>query len=75
MSINRVCVFCASSTQVHPEYFDASNRLGKELAKQDVTRIYGGGGAGLSREASSNEPALGCSRGRVLLCCAGGRPA
>jgi len=53
MSIKRVCVFCASSHQVHPEYFDAANRLGKELAKQDVTIIYGGGGAGLMGEVAT----------------------
>jgi len=59
MSINRVCVFCASSRQVHPEYFDAANRLGKELAKQDVTIIYGGGGAGLMGEVATGALAEG----------------
>ncbi len=63
MSISRVCVFCASSTQVHPEYFDASNRLGKELAKQDLTIIYGGGGAGLMGEVATAALAEG---GKVI---------
>ena len=63
MSIKRVCVFCASSRQVHPEYFDAANRLGKELAKQDVTIIYGGGGAGLMGEVATAALAEG---GKVI---------
>ncbi len=63
MSIKRVCVFCASSRQVHPEYFDAANRLGNELAKQDVTIIYGGGGAGLMGEVATSALAEG---GKVI---------
>ena len=63
MSISRVCIFCASSTQVHPEYFEAANRLGKELAKEDVTIIYGGGAAGLMGEVATSALAQG---GKVI---------
>lgn len=59
MSLSSVCIFCASSTQVHPEYFDAANRLGKELAKKDIAIIYGGGGAGLMGEVATSALAEG----------------
>jgi len=63
MSLSRVCIFCASSTQVHLEYFDAANRLGKELAKESVMIIYGGGGAGLMGEVATSALAQG---GKVI---------
>lgn len=63
MPISKVCVFCASSRQVHSEYFDAANRLGKQLAKHDVTIIYGGGGAGLMGEVANSALARG---GKVI---------
>ena len=63
MPISKVCVFCASSRQVHSEYFEAANRLGKELAKHDITIIYGGGGAGLMGEVANSALAQG---GKVI---------
>ncbi len=59
MSLKKVCVFCASSTQVRSEYFDAAHRLGKELAKNHITIIYGGGGAGLMGEVATSALAEG----------------
>jgi len=46
MSINRVCVYCASSSQCDPIYHDAAARLGAILARNDVTLVYGGGKSG-----------------------------
>jgi uncharacterized protein (TIGR00730 family) len=42
-----ICVYCASSTQVKPSYFDATARLGKILAKANLSVVYGGGSKGL----------------------------
>jgi uncharacterized protein (TIGR00730 family) len=43
----RVCVFCASSSDVDPFYLDEAERLGKELAESGREIIYGGGNIGL----------------------------
>ncbi|MDR3652972.1 MAG: TIGR00730 family Rossman fold protein [Paludibacter sp.] len=42
-----ICVYCASSSQVKPSYFDATDRLGKILAKANLSIVYGGGSMGL----------------------------
>jgi len=42
----KVCVFCASSGKCDPSYLDAAGRLGRHLARHQVTLVYGGGGAG-----------------------------
>ena len=42
----KVCVYCASSKQCDPAYLDAAERLGRHLAHNQVTLVYGGGGAG-----------------------------
>lgn len=45
-AIRRVCVYCASSTRAHPEYYEAARRLGAELARAGIAIVYGGGGVG-----------------------------
>jgi uncharacterized protein (TIGR00730 family) len=45
--IERLCVFCGSSTGSHPAYFEAADQLGRELANAGVTLIFGGGRVGL----------------------------
>lgn len=47
--ITSVCVYCASSTKIAPEYFEAANRLGTLLAQQGIRLINGAGGIGLMR--------------------------
>jgi hypothetical protein len=47
MSNFQVCVYCGSSRQYDPVYLDAADRLGRELARNGVTLIYGGGAVGL----------------------------
>ncbi len=46
MSIRKVCVYCASSTQADAEYLEAAERLGAILARNAITIVYGGGGVG-----------------------------
>ena len=45
--IEKLCVFCGSSTGSHPAYFEAANQLGRELANAGVTLVFGGGRVGL----------------------------
>jgi|GEM_PF-2013057 len=42
-----ICVYCASSTQIKPVYFETADRLGKILAKEGIHLVYGGGSNGL----------------------------
>src|ERR1700674_954416 len=46
MAIKRVCVYCASSRTCDAAYHDAAATLGRELARNKVTLVYGGGSVG-----------------------------
>jgi uncharacterized protein (TIGR00730 family) len=46
MSNLRVCVYCASSQKCDAAYLEAAERLGRHLALNQATLVYGGGGAG-----------------------------
>lgn len=43
---HRICVYCASSDAIHPEFHEAATRLGELLAQDGATVIYGGGARG-----------------------------
>lgn len=45
--LNRVCVFCGSSTGTEPEYALAARALGSLLAERKIGLVYGGGSVGL----------------------------
>ncbi len=45
--IERVCVFCASSTKVDEAYINDANELGVILSENNITMNYGGGAVGL----------------------------
>ncbi len=42
-----ICVYCASSTQINPLYFEAASELGKLFAENKLELVYGGGSNGL----------------------------
>ena len=44
--MQRVCVYCASSTEAHPDHYAAARTLGRVLAEQAITIVYGGGSVG-----------------------------
>lgn len=44
--IKRVCVYCASSAQIHADYLSAAYELGKVLAQNNIETVYGGGSVG-----------------------------
>jgi uncharacterized protein (TIGR00730 family) len=46
MSISRVTVYCASSAQADSVYQEAAERLGRILARNSMTIVYGAGGVG-----------------------------
>ena len=45
--LRRVCIFCGSSTGVRPEYRAAAEEIAIQLAKRDVSIVFGGGRVGL----------------------------
>ena len=44
--IQKVCVYCASSSQAADGFYDDARRLGRLLAERGVTIVYGGGAVG-----------------------------
>ncbi|MDH6341826.1 uncharacterized protein (TIGR00730 family) [Parabacteroides sp. PFB2-12] len=50
--IKTVCVYCASSTQIDPVYFEAADRLGELLGRQELRVVNGAGSIGLMRAVS-----------------------
>lgn len=46
MKGKKVCVYCAASRQLHPDYFRAARSLGRILAENHATIFYGGGAVG-----------------------------
>ena len=42
-----ICVYCASSTKIKTQYFDATAHFGKILAEAGLTVVFGGGSSGL----------------------------
>ncbi|XXF80641.1 TIGR00730 family Rossman fold protein [Myxococcaceae bacterium GXIMD 01537] len=46
-TLQSVCVFCGSRPGARPEFLEAASALGAELARRDLTLIYGGASVGL----------------------------
>jgi uncharacterized protein (TIGR00730 family) len=45
--MERICVFCGSSSGSNPLYLDLARRLGQTLARRGIGLVYGGGSIGL----------------------------
>jgi len=52
--LNKICVNCASSPGIHPEYLEASRELGKKLAMGGISLVYGGSNVGLMGEIANS---------------------
>ena len=48
----KICVYCASSTQIDDRYFRDARRLGQLMAEQGVTLMNGAGNMGLMAESA-----------------------
>lgn len=46
-TLQRVCVFCGSSSGARPEYADAARETGRALVERGIELVYGGGKVGL----------------------------
>jgi uncharacterized protein (TIGR00730 family) len=47
MKIERICVFCGSSTGAREMYIEQAQKLGRRMAALGIGLVYGGGGIGL----------------------------
>lgn len=45
--LKRICIFCGSSPGTQPIYAETAQIVGKTLAQQGLTLVYGGGNVGL----------------------------
>lgn len=63
MQIKSVCVYCGSSPGLMPEYRDAAISVGRLLAHEGITLVYGGGNVGLMGAMADSALAHG---GRVI---------
>ncbi|MBO1003271.1 TIGR00730 family Rossman fold protein [Pseudogracilibacillus auburnensis] len=45
--MKNIAVFCGSSNGASKVYIDSAKKLGKELAKRDITLVYGGASVGV----------------------------
>ena len=55
----QICVYCASSAQIHPEYFKATETLAHIFAKNKVQVVFGGGSSGLMGQLADGVLAAG----------------
>ena len=47
VTLQRVCVYCASNDGIRPEYVAAARQMGTVIAERGYALVYGGGGTGL----------------------------
>ena len=59
MSLNSICVFCGSSSGVKQAYTAAAVQMGKVIAEEGLTLVYGGGSIGLMGEVARSAQAGG----------------
>jgi uncharacterized protein (TIGR00730 family) len=63
MENRKVCVYCGSSRQCDAAYLKAAEQVGRELARNNFTVVYGGGAAGSMKSLADGVIAEG---GRVV---------
>jgi len=52
--MKNICVFCGSNPGKNPHHLTAAQNLGKNLAKENITLIYGGGNIGIMGELANS---------------------
>ncbi len=44
---NSICVYCGSSDDIHPSFYQGASKLGQVLARRNIRLVYGAGKTGL----------------------------
>lgn len=55
----QVCIYCASSGQINPVYFEATKQLAVHLVEKGYKVVFGGGSSGLMGQLADSVLALG----------------
>ncbi|WP_215782451.1 TIGR00730 family Rossman fold protein [Paludibacterium sp. B53371] len=63
MALKSICLFCGAATGASPAYAEAAQALGRAVAQQGLTLVFGGGRVGLMGLAADAALAAG---GRVV---------
>ncbi len=45
--MNSICVYCGSADEIHPDYRLAGRQMGRVLAQNGITLVFGGGKTGI----------------------------
>lgn len=54
----KICVYCGSAPGKSPEHIEAARELGKVMAENDISLVYGGGTVGLMGEVAKTIVAI-----------------
>jgi len=46
-SLQSICIYCGSADNIHPEYYQAAEEMGRALAGHGIRLVYGAGKTGL----------------------------
>ena len=57
--MNSVCVYCGSSSNAAPAYFEAARSMARTVAARGLTLVYGGSSVGLMGEMADTALSLG----------------
>ncbi|MFO0745630.1 MAG: TIGR00730 family Rossman fold protein [Myxococcota bacterium] len=57
--LEKVAIYCGSSSRVHPEYLAAARAVGVGLAQRGIGVVYGGGRSGLMGEVADGALSAG----------------
>src|SRR5262249_33822300 len=66
MSIESICVYCASGPGNNPAFMDAARKFGRILAENRIRLVYGGGSVGLMGALAESVLDHGGGAGRGL---------
>lgn len=66
MAQRKIVVFCASSTQIDPQYFDAAREFVRRVASSGWTIVSGGGAIGIMGAIADEAHKGGCTHIGVL---------
>ena len=58
-----ICIYCGSSPGLNPEFREAAINLGRQLARDGITLVYGGGNVGLMGAVADGAI---CDGGKVI---------
>lgn len=53
IKMKSICVFCGSNSGEGVKHLIAAQKLGKQMAKEDITLVYGGGNVGIMGEIAN----------------------